>query len=731
MLKRKSHLLRTVPLALLVATFTVSNGPAISQTVQSPATTPVTAINPNDAVEEKLFKASSASLTKLIEAQATPLELNFKEIKDLPSDVSTVGVKISGYSQYVDVEGQKVGQLVITGLKKDEKAVRLDPNKFTSQFDLEAAELPTEQALDIKGDRQELIAALRELNAEEAPEEVAEKEEKEEKEKPEATEKPTSAVQNKGENSQASSYKTPERLAAQPDPKEEIRTTTEGCNVRIDIPQQAAIEQSKTQTFKDGLLESEDACSDSGTRFTLQKSYDVCKDVVSLDNMTATAQFTWYYVNGSAARQDVSECLQDPEKIFQIVEKDACVIDIDLEAKLATPQTSLVYADNNNTETRVRDCAASATKPAVPLIQSTDTCTIKHEFGAGISKEMGMWTYTLEGNIFQATPCTDTGVTYTHTKVYKTAAGGNVCEPIIDLTNRQVAQQSRVEITIDGQSQYISECTPDESGLLAVKSTTDTCLNPVNFEHDLAASQSYGLERFYYENPSRVYVSECQKSEVVYPHDLETTGWQNLDNKKSSYPLTTVRITVNGSPFEVASSTVLPGESLVPYEYVENREDVVGGEYTGCSVVRTTAEVEVYKRPDTTEYKEVIGAGAPQDPVNACGTIITQPVWEKQSQTGVYKTGTRRVASGGMNCGSQGEHQCYKSYTTWARAFTVKGKRVLEREDGEQITQASTKTYSNVCASGETEGGRTPSLSNCPATYVGGNVYNYNQTEGW
>lgn len=725
-----------MPLALLVSASVVSLNTATvtAQTVQQP-TTAVEAINPKEAIEEKLFKASTASLTKLIESQPTPLELNFKEMKDLPSDISTVGVKISGYSQYVDVEGQKVGQLILTGLEKEEKAVRLDPNKFTSQFDLEEAEIPTEKALEVNGDRAELIAALRALNKQEEEEEqVAEKEEEE---KPEAAEKPASAVQNKGENSQASNYKTPERRAATPDPKEEIRTTTEGCEVRIDIAQEAAIEQSKTQTFKDGVLDSEDACSDSGTRFTLKKSYETCRDVVSLETMTATAQFTWYYVNASAARQEVSECTQDPDKIFQIVEKDACAIDIDLEAKLATPQTTLVYADNNNTETRVRDCAPSISNPAVPLIQTTDTCTIKHEFGSGISKEMGMWTYTLDGNIFQATPCTDTGVTYTHTKAYKTAAGADVCEPVIDLENNQVAKQSRVEITINGQPQYISECTPDKSGLLAIKSTTETCTNPANFEHDLAAGQSYGRERFYYENPGRIYVTECQKSEVTYPHNVETTGWQNHDDKKSSYPLSTVTITANGQPYEVAKSVVLPGESLTPYIFDRSGNEAIGVEYTGCDAMKTTADLEIYKRPDGTEFKEQIGEGTPIGPIFVC-TVTAQPYWSLQSSS----TRSQEVRQNHGNCGSQ-------KLTQRIRTGVYKGFRPVSREDGVNFVQESavtkstnyTATQGGSCTYSEVNQGEnsrfTWSFGKYPVPgYPGATATLYNQStwdigEGW
>ncbi|MEP3246722.1 MAG: hypothetical protein ABJN40_23035 [Sneathiella sp.] len=678
------------------------------------------------AQETSVFSASSVALIELVNQQATPIVLSFKTIKDLPADVSADGVKIKGYSQYVEVEGRKVGQVIITGLEKEGRSATLDPNSFNSQFDLEEATLAPDRKIDVEGDRAALIEALRLLNKE--------PEEEEEEDKPTSqAEGPADTAQNTGGNDQAKSYETPERLEIAPNPTVTVETTTSGCSVRVDYPQLVAVQQSKTVYYEDGIQTSEDECSDSEVRYPLQRSYEVCSDTVDLQGMTANAQYTWYYVDQGQARQDVSDCEADPEKIFPITEKQSCSVSLDFENKQAVIQTALIYNNVNGLETKVRDCEASLSIPPLPLTQNTDTCALKHNFAGGYSEEMGTWTYEYEGVIYQATLCTNTEVTFTHNKVYKTAGGTDLCSVSVNMESREAVPMYRLQIEREGQAEFISECTPDEAGAFNITATTDGCSDPSIWDHDLAGGISYAKERFYYDNPSRIYVTECLRSETTYSHNVSTTGWQNHDDTKSSYPLSTVTLNIDEVPYEVASSQVLPGASLSPYIYQSTHEDIISNSYAGCDVIRNTAEVEEYKRPDGTDYSEVIGEGTPIGPLDVCDPEVTTITWNKLEEFDPYLASTyltRTTCSQTDQGGGTSYYPCDKKVYEWKREGIFEGERIRTREDGQALTETSSRTYQIVCRekSTYTRGPLNPPLASCNT--IGGSS-TWNAEEGW
>ncbi len=698
-------------------------------------------------VQETVFSAASVAMTELIEREPTPIKLSFKKVKDLPPDVSVDGVSIIGYSQYVDVEGQLVGQVIVTELEKEGRTATLDPNSFNAQFDLEEALLATDNEIEVGGDRAALIEALRLLSAEE--------EEEEEEVQTESSEQAETA-NNAATNEQASAYETPERVEADEEPEIAVETTTNGCSVRVDYAQQVAVQQSKTVYYEDGAVSKEDPCSDSEVRYPLQKSYEVCKDDVDMTALTATAKFTWFYVDQGQSRNDVSDCAPDPEKVFDIVEKQSCSVSLDFENEQAIIQTALVYSNANGIETKVRDCEASISIDPLTMTLDTETCAMKHDYASGYSEEMGTWIYEYEGVIYQATLCTNTDVTYTHEKIYKTSGGADLCSVFVDLDGSKATPQYRIQISPNGQPEFISECTPDEGGALSIHATTDGCEDPLAWEHDLAIGVSYGTQRYYYENPTRVYVTECLRSTATYDHSLTTTGYQNHDDIKAAYPLTTVKINVNGTDYEVASSQVLPGASLLPYVYSENREEVIGNTYSGCDVIRTTAASEIYDRPDGTEYAVVVGPGSPIGPIDACGTVVQTPSWKKISDiepvyvsqnTKFNTTCWQDIGDSHMDWVS-----CQITAKQWQRQGTYKGTRVLSREDGANVTQTSSTNRIFACevmwvhknitpASDMTKtpsheiyynlGSGTYSVLSCPTNYVGSYVYTWNQAEGW
>ena len=608
-------------------TLTLAQTPPPPQQGQQPPA-PLTDQALQQQIEQNLLTARPAKDKTPLKQEVTPLDLNFSEIKGLPEDVTTKDVTIKGYTRYVEVDGKKIGQLVLTGLERDGEAADLDPLKFTSQFDLDGEELSKEANLRVAGDRKELIAALRKLDKKDKPQE-----------EPQQQQQPQQARQsgrsggvssNAGQNQQAKNYQTPKRQAAQKDdPKESYRTTTEGCKVRVDLATEQAHQQSRVEKFVDGALQEAGKCADSGTAFPLNKNTQSCKPKIELTKRRVTSRFEWFYVDAQAKYQKASDCKSDKDKVFKIVEKDnSCPIDINLATKKATPQSKLIYVGINNTEEQVRDCAPSAAKPAVDMVQSTQSCKLTHDTSKGVTRELGVWTYKLDGVIYQATPCMDTGRTFTHKKVYKKGTQ-DICTPLVDLKKGTVALQSRTEITVDGVARYINECTPDKGAALKVKSTTDGCTDPALFRHNIGAGQSLGMRRYYYENPDRVYVTQCQSAlDLVYPHKQTVVGWQNNDSDLTAQPLTKVTISIDGIDYEIVRSAVLAGAKKTPYTLARTETQIINTDYQGCSAIHHRAKVEIYTRPDQTEYSQRVGTAKAGAPVNACSKLVKKPVWK-------------------------------------------------------------------------------------------------------
>ncbi|WJS05733.1 hypothetical protein [Roseibium aggregatum] len=111
--------------------------------------------------------------------------------------------------------------------------------------------------------------------------------------------------------------------------------------------------------------------------------------------------------------------MPDEEQAFKIEEKKQnCTFDFDLENGEAIVNTSLIYTNNAKVEVSVRECAPSETIAPIPMTAEPNGCSMRHDFGTGVSTEMAMWTYEYEGQLFQASPCITTDTTYTHSKVF-------------------------------------------------------------------------------------------------------------------------------------------------------------------------------------------------------------------------------------------------------------------------------------------------------------------------
>ena len=149
----------------------------------------------------------------------------------------------------------------------------------------------------------------------------------------------------------------------------------------------------------------ESECSDSEVRYPLEKSFTNCSDAIDLNALTAIPQYTLYYTDQGSLTQTVSTCAPDTDQVFTITEKtDGCIVLTDFAAGEAVTQAALVYTNINNVEQQVRGCAPSTEIAAIPMLETSTNCPLRHKFGENLSYQMSMFTYTMGGLVYQASP---------------------------------------------------------------------------------------------------------------------------------------------------------------------------------------------------------------------------------------------------------------------------------------------------------------------------------------
>ncbi|MGE4278207.1 MAG: hypothetical protein AB7G62_01385 [Magnetospirillum sp.] len=618
-------------IAAILALCCLSSPPTFAQ--QQPATT----TPPSTAIDKVAVPVWPVTTVPLPDIQPTEASFSLGKIEGVDPTLVT-GVTAKGFARKVAVDNQSIGQILVVSVSKGDREETISAEGLTAQFDAkETSSLFPEKTVEVSGSKAALVAALERL--------AAPKEEKAKTEtKDDVAQNPVSSGGTS--NDDAAAYRSPTVTATPttdtPEPVVDTRLNNSECPVRIDFTQELAIQQNKVQTFTDGALTSDGECSDGAASYPLKKSYLSCPtDIVDLANLKAWPQFQWFYIDDAGENHPVGECRKDEDTVHTVTEDEAeCPIYLDFLNENAVPQAAMVYINRNNAKTQARGCQDSTKSAALPMTESPDKCPLRHDYAGGRSYELSMWTYLRDGVTYQAAPCADTGRSFPHEKIYLDAGGNNLCPAITNLTTKTAIQQYRTRITVDGVAQFVGECTPDTS-TTAILSTTDDCMDPSKWTHDLAANISYGQERFYYlkTNGQREYVTACKTSTVSYPHDITITGYQNHDDQLWAYPLSTVKIIVNGSPYTIKSSEVLAGAPQLPYVPNGTTPPQENGlvTYEACNSYKQTSIFEKWERPDGSEYLKAIGDGTPVGPGYACssvgGKVATD--WLLQ-QTGSY-----------------------------------------------------------------------------------------------
>lgn len=602
----------------------------------------------SDTVALPAWPKSAVPLT--VNSQPVPANFALGAVDGINPNL-LAGVTANGYARKVAVENQTVGQVLITAVAKGDRQEAISAEGLSAQFDAsQTSQLFPEKKLEVKGSKAALVAALERL-----AEEPEEKEDDFKKDPPEDA--PEKSVSDGSTNEVASDYKVPSTVTAKEEPVTATTVTTEGCTIRVDVEAGAAYVQNKTQTTTNGTVTEEGTCSDSGTTYPLKKSYLACGDEVDLTGRKAWSRYTLYYVDAGGETHTVSDCSKDEEEFYAITEDESrCGIFVDFSQSQAVPRSALVYVNRNNTVIEARGCEASTLTAAIPMTETTSGCNLRHDYAGAKSYEQSMWTYVRDGVTYIASGCADSGETYPHDTVYKGAGGEYVCQPIMNLQGGTATLQYRKAITVEGQRQYITECTPDTSSQ-AVFATTDGCTDMSKWTHDIGAAVSYGQERFYLQDGgSRSYLTTCQTSQATYAHSHEITGYQAHDDQLFAFPLTTVKVTAEGSTYSIVNSAVLDGAPQTPY-VLDGTQTVPTSEstYEGCNGWYVTTLSEKWKRPDDTLYLKAIGEGTPAGPRNVCQTELVN---QKSVATGLTYTSHGTCYACWSTGGEQGNQDC-------------------------------------------------------------------------
>jgi hypothetical protein len=445
-----------------------------------------------------------------------------------------------------------------------------------------------------------------------------------------------------------------------------ISESSDDCKPEVDLDNERVTLLSRL-TYRDrtGKDVAVSECAPSKTQFEMEREYGSCSDAVDLEAGIAQAQYTLSYTDEKASRQEVSDCMPDEEQAFKIEEKQNCTFDFDLENGEAIVNTSLIYTNGDKVEVSVRECAPSETIEPIQMTAEPNGCSMQHDFGVGLSTEMAMWTYEYEGQLFQASPCITTETTYTHSKVFD-KNGIDVCTPIVDMASGKAVRQYRTEITVNGSSDVIAGCQPDEANMLGIYSTVNGCDDPASFDHDLAAGLSYGLERYYYDVPGRgrTYVTACQRNDQKFTHSVSPNGWKYNDAKLRAQQLVDVSIKVNAKAFKIATSYLQPGTSEIAYTFVRNQDspDYSRKYYNGCTEMVPTKRTKIYTRPDGSSYSRASGDGTTLNNGDKCQRSTETRKLNNLKVNVAVKGYTARIRDGSGNifyasngCGSGGK----------------------------------------------------------------------------
>ncbi|QFT29522.1 hypothetical protein FIV00_03440 [Labrenzia sp. THAF82] len=106
-----------------------------------------------------------------------------------------------------------------------------------------------------------------------------------------------------------------------------INEDFDACTPEVDFEgKTVALLSSLSYRNRTGEVVSVSECAPSNKTFELERDYSACDDFVDLEGREASAQYTYFYVDGQASRHTVSACRADTERTWPIEEREECAL---------------------------------------------------------------------------------------------------------------------------------------------------------------------------------------------------------------------------------------------------------------------------------------------------------------------------------------------------------------------------------------------------------------------
>jgi hypothetical protein len=237
-------------------------------------------------------------------------------------------------------------------------------------------------------------------------------------------------------------------------------------------------------------------------------SSTTCKPIVDLEANTYTLRVK---ESDQCVDGDSSSIYETAQGCPQITDYNRSIVSI----------STRKYALPSGNETRVVPCAQTGQTAA--LVKTYEGCEQRHDFLSHYTFEQERYYFLWQEERNYVTDCRDSEIKYEH---YLTTA---TCEPQ-NATAKLIAHKRIAYNQSNGTVGYATACQPvsDE-----IKIEKEFC----EYEHDFVVNQSYRQERDYYIDPvslNRVYLTNCSRTNLNFPHREESDGWIHDDENLRS-----------------------------------------------------------------------------------------------------------------------------------------------------------------------------------------------------
>lgn len=475
-------------------------------------------------------------------------------------------------------------------------------------------------------------------------------------------------------------------------------TTTDGCEPYLtDDETEVVITEAPT---KNGEVTG--PCVDSLTTLPVLSSFVGCSYEENLDEMVAYAMKRRYYVYGPNTTYIDSECAVDEETSFVMYETpETCSVVVTPGASVAVQYTKVEYLGRRNevNEAVGGDCAARDGE-TFDIVYDTSACPMRDDFDANVTWERHKPMFRQsDGRLLPAGECEDTENFFVHQKDF------SVCDPFADFSENKLYPQYRIRIDVSGADEFrTAVCQPETTAIANLTETGAGC-ESYHFDYD---GYSHGAIRILRSDTDEE-VRGCLEGTTRYEHQREAQDWQYDDANLQAYPAEALYINLPSPAGKTYVSQAVVRSDAQPSAYTLARSYIknTSVEYVAqaCQKYQNRDTIEVYTRPDGTEYEHNAGAATPLQIDNICTTQFPNTwvdIGPLEYQKGPQCTPTVNVE------------------TYWS---TYQGTYTVTREDGVVIVN-ETDTRRHLCSSACGEGG-------CPSVLTAPTITSWNLENGW